>query len=441
MDMEAAPKECSAAELFDILYPKKCVSSSASQPDLLSHNVTQQLRQGPRLRPSITLCDCDENRTDSQWLAAQFDEMDFRIESKGPARPAAEPVIKMPLPVCAKVVKSHVVPMSARELRQRDYMDKLMSRHYEKEERRRTTAAQLQKSGLLDLEPMRSAIQRLGKAATVFKPGTSFAGTYERALNCEIMSPTLLDIFLRQSFDLALTPAELGCVAKYMDANGDGGVVATEFLREFWKFGVVEHMRVKEERNREQVRAEQLDAGLQATWLARFSGTNPTAMSDTYTLEDLAAAEETLANAAAKFDGDNYHARVVREIFNGPPLTATELSDIIQRNWSVRLMPAQIAAIMATYDVERNGVVDGNEFYRFFTALGSRERARRARVAANENSRRRKKADEALRRQRERYGSQTEAHVEWPETIMLKAAARAQTAPAQLRPLQTPPAS
>mmetsp|Transcript_12035 Transcript_12035/g.38338 ORF Transcript_12035/g.38338 Transcript_12035/m.38338 type:complete len:364 (+) Transcript_12035:2-1093(+) len=359
--------------------------------------------------------------------------MDLQTQSNGAKPPVrAEPVVDAEGPPPAKPEAAKPVTLSAKAARQLAHMNRLKSKHYAKTEIRRATAAQLQRHALIDYEAMRSAIRRLGRVATLFKPG-SFSGTYERALNSEVMSPTLLDTFLRQNFDLKLTPAELGCVVRWMDVNGDGAVDATEFLREFWKFGLVEHIRAKEARRREHLRAEHRERGLSATLLARFASPKPAVVSDTYTVRDLAAAEDALATAAADFDNDSFLSRSIRDVFDGPPMSASELADIVRKHWSVRLTPTQIAAIMATYDVDQNGVVDGHEFYRFFTVLGRRERARRARQAAHNKLRRSRKADLLDHRLRGRYGSHREARVLWPNEIRLNAVVRAKTAPAELR--------
>lgn len=414
----------SAAQIYDILYPERLLPIVSSQPQL-----QHVAHRGPRLRPSVCCAQPDEKWTDLKWLTAQLREMDLRSESK----------LASPLQDCGLVAKSpsgiplkknqqlQPAHLSERAARQLEYMNKLTARFYAKKERRRATAAQLQRHALIDYEPMRSAIRRLGYVATTFKPG-SFSGTYERALNSAVMTPTLLDQFLRQNFELALTPAELGCVIRWMDVDGDGAIDATEFLREFWKFGVVEHMRASRVRNCDKLRAAQNENCLRTTWLARFASPKPVVVSESYTLEDLATAEEALANAAADCENQSIYDRAVRDIFDGPPISPPEFADIIWRNWSVRLTPAQVAAIYATHDVSCDGVIDGNGFYRFFAALGRRERARRARAAALENARRHKKVDQLQQRGRGKYGHQHEARIEWPESLKLKSIVREKTA-------------
>lgn len=423
----------SATQIYDILYPEKLLTKAASQPEL--RHVAQRR---PRLRPTICCAQRNEKWTDPKWLTAQLQDMDLRSESKL-ASPVQESAIVAKCPSGTPHEKSkqlQPVHLSEKAARQLEYMNRLTARFYAKRERRRATAAQLQRHALIDYEPMRSAIRRLGYVATTFKPG-SFSGTYERALNSAVMTPTLLDQFLRQNFELALTPAELGCVIRWMDVDGDGAIDATEFLREFWKFGVVEHMRASKVRNCDKLRTAQNENSLRATWLARFASPKPVILSESYTLDDLATAEEALANAAADCENQSIYDRAVREIFDGPPIAPAELADIIWRNWSVRLTPAQVAAIYATHDVACNGVIDGNGFYRFFSALGRRERARRTRAAALENARRHKKVDQLQQRGRERFGHQREARVEWPESLKLKTIVREKNANSHMNALST----
>ncbi|KAJ8601253.1 hypothetical protein CTAYLR_003264 [Chrysophaeum taylorii] len=413
----------SASELYEILYPAPAKSATPqAMPRRAAH-------KAPTLRPSASSVELDEKWTDLQWLTNQLHSMELRIESE--ARRPEQPS-KLPLATPKRGTEAppdeHPV-VSAKAARQQAYMERLTARHYGKRERRRATAARLQRHALVEHDATQTAIHKLGYAAAMFKPG-SFSGTYERALNSEVMTPTMLDDFLRRNFDVKLTPAELGCVVRFMDVNGDGCVDATEFLREFWKFGMVEHRRAKEARLREKQRAERRDAALRATALARFASPRPVTVAETYTVEDLAQAEDSLANAAADFDNDSVYAHNIRQLFDGPPMTAAELADTIRRVWHVCLTSSQIAAIMATYDVDQNGVVDGTEFYHFFTALGRRERARRLRVANLDKARRRHRADVFQRRVQATYGSVRHAKIEWPETVKVKSIIRAKTAPA-----------
>ena len=63
----------------------------------------------------------------------------------------------------------------------------------------------------------------------------------------------------------------------------------------------------------------------------------------------------------------------------------SDFAEAIRRNWHVRLRPAELAALVGTYDDNGNGVVDGSEFYRYFTHLGRRERQRRLDLSNHEH--------------------------------------------------------
>lgn len=420
-----------AAELYEVLYPDKA-NTHASLPGLsMAPASSPTQRRGPQLRPTTSpLPMAGDKWTDPQWLMDQLEDMDVRLADEARLRrdellrrqrdeqerrvAASCLVHKLPPP-------DDPPPPSPAVLRQRAYMAKLTCKKRSSPcdtsaARGGAEACARRRSALLEHAAMRTAIRTLGYAAVMFKRGST-CGTYDQALDSEVMTPTMLDTFLRHNFDVKLTPEELGCVVRWMDANADGRIDATEFLREFWKFGVVEHKRAKEARKKDRAKVERRHAVLQATWLARFKSPTLLQVSDTYTEGDVADAEHALAQAAAVFD-DTEHARSVRAAFEGAPLTPADLADIIRVNWNLRLSPAQVAALVATFDVHQNGLIDGTDFYRFFMALGRRERARRAQDADLDRIRREKLA---LKRQQHAWdvfggGHPRQAKIVWPET-------------------------
>ena len=149
---------------------------------------------------------------------------------------------------------------------------------------------------LVSYAPMVASFRKLGEAAITFKSGGADGG-YERALNGEIMSPTRFDIFLRQVFNLALNPEELGAVLRWMDADGNGFIDATEFLREFWKFGKLEHMRRDADAARRKRLTDQRARAHRADWMTRFTHVTPAHVTETFTKKDFESAERALANA------------------------------------------------------------------------------------------------------------------------------------------------
>ena len=248
-----------------------------------------------------------------------------------------------------------------------------------------TTAASLQqRHSRVTYPPFISALGKLGRAAVLFT-GESSDGGYSRALNNEVMSATRLDTFLTQFFRVKLTAEELGATVRWMDADGNGTIDGSEFLREFWKFGAVEHLRSQREAKRRERLVARQQRAAKADWMTRFSLVTPATVTPTFTANHLREAEQLLANAAADMDTGSIHSKNIRgQVFDGAPMTPADLATALRMNFRVILDAPQLAAIVGTYDDDGNGTIEGSEFYQHFTKLGIRERRRRRDAHAQE---------------------------------------------------------
>ena len=267
-------------------------------------------------------------------------------------------------------------------------------------------------------EPFVTAMGKLGRAAVMFN-GDSADGGYSRALNSEVMTASRLNTFLTQCFNVKLTAEELGATMRWMDYDGNGTIDGSEFLREFWKFGAVEHLRSQREaRRREKAQARQQRAA-RADWMTRFSTVTPATVTPTFTERDLREAEQLLANAAADLDMGSVHSRMIRDqVFDGAPMTPAQLATALQRNFRVTLDPPRLAAIVGTYDDDGNGTIEGSEFYRHFVKLGVRERRRRRDRHAQELEDRRRRGDKLSEEcQRKFNAAERVTDVVFPEEV------------------------
>ena len=93
------------------------------------------------------------------------------------------------------------------------------------------------------------------------------------ALNSEVTA-SRLNTFLTQCFNVKLTAEELGATMRWMDYDGNGTIDGSEFLREFWKFGAVEHLRASARLGGAKAQARQQRAA-RADWMTRFSTVTP----------------------------------------------------------------------------------------------------------------------------------------------------------------------
>lgn len=426
-----------AEELFELLYRRDddgdCLSLSTRQ---VARALTFGGARAPTLRRNQSFPSGDF-WTDPKWLHAQLQEMDLKIESRSlrqgsertprsrgavaeaEARAAAEDEARERE---AEEAAAATRPMSADVVRQQRAMARLTAKSLKT--LRLTKHALHERHALVSYGPMVSSFRKLGEAAITFKSGGADGG-YERALNGEIMSPTRFDIFLRQVFNLALSPEELGAVVRWMDADGNQFIDATEFLREFWKFGKLEHMRRDAENARRRRASERRAREHRADWMTRFTHVTPAHVTETFTKRDFESAERALANAAADHDQNSVHARAIREVFEGPPMPPSDFAEAIRRNWHVRLQPPELAALVGTYDDNGNGVVDGSEFYRYFTTLGRKERQRRLDQSNHEHHVRTTRALKLQNKAMRAFGAKRrDVKVVWPEDVQKKHAVR-----------------
>lgn len=425
-------KNFKAEDLFDLLYKRECDVDGAS---LSTRQVARALTLGtmraPTLRNDMALSS-GQCWTDERWLKTQMADMDLRLESRSLRRDsrAAELARDDGGGGSASggdgergvAAKGLAVSESERVLSQRRSMSRLMSKSANALGKARV--ALHERANLVEYPPMVASIRKLGEAAITFKSGAADGG-YERALNSEIMSPTRFDIFLRQIFNLCLTPEELGAVVRWMDADGNGFIDATEFLREFWKFGKLEHMRRDADAARRSRAADRRTREHKADWMTRFTHVTPAHVTATFTKDDFDAAERTLANAAADHEMNSVHSRAIREVFEGPPMPPSDFAEAIRRNWHVRLAPAELAALVGTYDDNGNGVVDGSEFYRYFTHLGRRERQRRLDLSNYEHRVRNRRALKLQNKAMRAFGAaRRDVKVIWPEDAQRNARSR-----------------
>ena len=307
--------------------------------------------------------------SDESWLKTELEKMDLKLESRSISRGLScmrSTVYEEDEGPLSDDEEKTVprVELTAEQKKQLKASARLMT-HYTGVAG--TTKKSLQqRHTLVHYEPFVTAMGKLGRAAVMFN-GDSADGGYSRALNSEVMTASRLNTFLTQCFSVKLTAEELGATMRWMDYDGNGTIDGSEFLREFWKFGAVEHLRSQREaRRREKAQARQQRAA-RADWMTRFSTVTPATVTPTFTERDLREAEQLLANAAADLDTGSVHSRMIRDqVFDGAPMTPAMLATALRQNFRVTLDPPRLAAIVGTYDDDGNGTIEGSEFYRHF---------------------------------------------------------------------------
>jgi Ca2+-binding EF-hand superfamily protein len=323
-----------------------------------------------------------------------------------------------------------------------------------------------------DLEnypPAQTAKEKLGRAAA----------TYDRVQGCGLsafegaaMTPAVLKDQINRNFGVRVTAAELGALVRMLDRNNDGEVDCAEFLMMFFKFGR-EHKSAQLGKRRQRERQLQRREDKRMQHCAdKFSGgassssrssravsrppppssssssSSPSSSSsfsssssrvrpspDTQTdrrfaatATQLEAALTKVAAAAADYDrGGNARAM---DALNGPPLRAHELRRVLRQVFGVQLAPAELHAVVAYFDRDGGGTVDGGEFLCAFFKLGRQRKTERLQQQRREEGRRARREREQGAERERRFNARPRVDILWPEEAR-EAALRRQAAAAR----------
>ncbi len=218
-----------------------------------------------------------------------------------------------------------------------------------------------------------SAKKKIGQVAAFYDPMKhSFKGFDAIALD-----PTQFREQLRRNFLVKLTNAELGAIVFLFDKDGDGFVDAVEFTNEFFRLGKIEREKFNISKEEIRTRIEKRKNKFKKERELRLRKLGHITTVSTYTEEDEKNAIRKVAKVAFSYDPVKGG---LEGFFTCAALTEPQFREQLRRNFEIQLTPAESAALMNTFDSDKNGTIDCTEFLFHFFRIGRAEKDRHDRV-------------------------------------------------------------
>lgn len=203
-----------------------------------------------------------------------------------------------------------------------------------------------------------------GGALTSFDPLTLTPVEFKRAI--------------KRTFNISVTPAELGALVVAYDKEGKGSIKCQDFLNAFFAMGLEERdrMRITQvKKNRDGERAIRAEEEKKRSDLLNKTDIE---IDFDFTDDDRDSALAKMLAAATKYDR-SHPAAMSLDGFNCLSMTAAAWKEIVRRTFNLKLRPREAGALVRHFDKSEGNVgteVECGEFLTIFLQLGFAERGR-----------------------------------------------------------------
>ena len=232
--------------------------------------------------------------------------------------------------------------------------------------------------------------------ATVAKVAETYDVELEEAMGPALkvfeghMNPTQFKEQLRKSLNIEVSLPELSALFEHCDRDKSGSIEGAEFKFEFLRLRRQGALKAKRRLERANQRINTRMANLEAECLQRFNRTLQHEVSCDFTAEDQVRALNFIARAAAHFDPSDYRNRDIINAFN-QRLNPSALREQLVRCFDIRMTSPELGALVQYVDRDKNGFVEGAEFWIAFSKEGDRYREE-VRLQENEQNEKRRAA-------------------------------------------------
>jgi Ca2+-binding EF-hand superfamily protein len=189
------------------------------------------------------------------------------------------------------------------------------------------------------------------------------------------LGPAMFREMLKRTFNLKLTPPELGALIAVFDKDGDGNIDTAEFLLTFFKHGfAAREQEVQEQRERQarmNVEFEQNKHQKQKELEDKME----MKLDYDFSEADEARMHVKLKTAAKKYD-KNHPASVSLEGFDAKFLKPGVFREMLKRTFNLHLTGKELGAAVKTFDKIGDGTINCREFLVHFFQIGYAERNR-----------------------------------------------------------------
>jgi len=212
-----------------------------------------------------------------------------------------------------------------------------------------------------------SAMEKLKYAASTYDRNHPSAVSLDGFQGASL-SPGIFREMLKRTFNIKLTPGELGAAVKFFDSDGDGTIDTAEFLKHFFKLQRVERSNVR----RRRIQAErEVQKKLEDEVAERVRAK---AIEDEHKMsfgpEDEKSLMKKLSALSENFAVDSSSFVGPMQSLKGPALPPIAFKEVFYRIFLVRLTFPEIGALMSVLDEAGTGSIDGTKFMNAFFRLG-----------------------------------------------------------------------
>jgi hypothetical protein len=185
------------------------------------------------------------------------------------------------------------------------------------------------------------------------------------------MTPKEFKDMIQRTFNVSLTPQELGAVVKYFDNDGDGTIDPSEFLSHFYKIQRVaqSHKRTTQIKAIRQVELKHFEE--EESHKKKKEREERERL--IFTKDDERSFLDKIRKAAQDYATDSSSFVDPLQGYKGPSLGSKAFKELFQRIFMVKLTYSEVGVIMSILDTNNSGVIDGPKFLNWFYKLSRKE--------------------------------------------------------------------
>lgn len=248
--------------------------------------------------------------------------------------------------------------------KQQQYSEKLQREAEEAESAKRAHEEQAVDYDYSDADA-EQAQSKLKAAAKLYVKGHPAAKNVD-AFEVAYLTPFEFRNLCFQTFDLKLTPQEVGALVEVYDTDDKGLVNSPHFLIQFIKMGNDQRM-VDHSKQVQLTRSATIEIKADAERkTAAIEAQMEKGIDKDFTPEDQQNAVEKLRVVATKFD-KNHPSSLSLNGFNSVRTTPGIFREMLKRTFNLILPPKELGALVKFFDTDNSDTVNNNDFLTYFS--------------------------------------------------------------------------
>lgn len=218
-------------------------------------------------------------------------------------------------------------------------------------------------------EQREKAFEKLAIAAKKYDKAHPAAMTLD-GFEEKHLKPHVFREMLKRTFNLNLSPEELGAIIHYFDKNNTGEIISQDFLIHFLKVGIAE----RDKEHKDSLRKLREDAEFREKYhqdkmAAQWRKAELDVTYD-FSFEERESAMEKLTEASVKFD-PNSAGPMGLTAFQASVLSPAVFREMLRRVFRMKLTNGELAALIKEFDKDDTKHIHCQEFLVKFQSLGT----------------------------------------------------------------------